>query len=547
MAKLNYVFEEPHDIKTWWIQILFWRTHLDVFIVNVLGINLKDDQRVIARAVGNCVDSKYVANRGQGKSWLVAAICYALAILYPYTPIGVVSATAQQATIVLRKMQSFIELYPAILPNINIVGREPVVISKDKGVVRIKNGSKVESYSTASIVGERLKIICVDEAWRVHPHTLKQNVLPTANYTRDVCLQNGYSDFNSKTISFTSACRKSNYFYKDFVETYNNMQSGNKTRFACALDWHAAVRMGITKQAYFEQQMRELPDSIFATEYGANFIGEEDGSVFPYELTDSCRKLKKVEYSMPRASNSYYIISVDLATSSAKGSDNAVICVIKCNDKEDGTILKQLVYIRSYNGRRLDELADEVRRTFVRFPNTTKVVFDQRGLGDSFPAFFDTPWVDPDTDREYPSWTLDTEIQHNAQPMLHSFKANIQLNQELVTALRVALEQKTLSFPVDSRTLDEALSDGGESLKKEELAIYIETDALQVEMSNLVMKTSSTTGNVTYDSAKSNQHKDRYSSLAMGIWYISKIEAEHKRIYAARQRGSGFIGVVSYF
>ena len=65
-------------------------------------------------------------------------------------------------------------------------------------------------------------------------------------------------------------------------------------------------------------------------------------------------------------------------------------------------------------------------------------------------------------------------------------------------------------------------------------------------MGNLVMKVSSGTGNVTYDTAKTNQHKDRYSSLAMGVWYVYRFEQENKKIIAARSRGTACIGVVSY-
>lgn len=55
-------------VRAWWEQILFWRTHLDVFIVDVLKIKLKDDQRVIARAIGNGTVSNIVAARGLGPS-----------------------------------------------------------------------------------------------------------------------------------------------------------------------------------------------------------------------------------------------------------------------------------------------------------------------------------------------------------------------------------------------------------------------------------------------------------------------------------------------
>lgn len=446
----------------------------------------------------------------------------------------------------MRKIKSFVDTYPELLPQIKMVGREPVIVNKEYGVCYFKNGSKIESFNLSAVVGERAKILIIDEAPKASEQEIKKNASPIANYTRDICLQYGFEDFDSKVISITSACLKSNYFYKDFVETFNSMCAGNKKAFACALNYESAVRVGITKQEFFEERRKELPESVFATEYGSMFLGEEANSIFPYELTSSVRKLKRVEYEMPRGSKSWYVMSVDIATSSAKGSDNAVICVLKCTDKDDGTILKQLVYIRSYNGRRLDELAEEVRLTYIRFPTIRKIVFDQRGLGDSFPAFFDVPWVDPETDREYPAWRLDDQAGHASEPLLHSFKASLQLNQELVTSLRVALEQKTLSIPIDSRSIGDDDEDGHATLKPYEKAIYIEADALQVEMGNLVMRTSSA-GNITYDTAKKNQHKDRYSSLAMGVWYVSQIEKENKRIIASRAKGAACIGVVTYF
>lgn len=537
---------ELRNIDGWCEQLAYWRTHVDVFIEQVLGIKLFPHQKVLARACGNCTKVMIVASRGFGKSWEAALICIALSLLYPMTPIGVVSATAQQATIVLKKIRDFVSLSPVIAEQVRMVGREPVVISKIKGVVYWKNGSKIESYSTTSVVGERLKVIIADENYRILEEVYKKNVLPCANYTRDICLQNNYDDFESKIISITSASLKSNYFYSDFVSTYKDMLNGNKKAFACALDYNAAVHMGITKAEFFDERRKELPEAIFQSEYGSFFLGEEENSIFPFALTSSVRKLKRVEYEMPKGSKSYYIMSVDLATSGAKGSDNAVITVLKCTDRDDGSIHKQLVYIRSYNGRRLDELADEVRMTYVRFPNTRKIIFDQRGLGDSFPAFFDSPWVDPETDREYPAWCLDDQRSAYAEPMLHSFKATLSLNQELVSALRISLEQKTLSIPVESRSLDED-GDGGIALKPYERAIYIETDALQVEMGNLVMRVSSGTGNVTYDTAKKTQHKDRYSSLAMGVWYVAQLENENKKRLAARSRGTSCVGVVSYF
>lgn len=47
--------KEPIKNEVLWAkQVLYWRTHLDCFIVEYLGVKLKDTQRVVARAFGNC-------------------------------------------------------------------------------------------------------------------------------------------------------------------------------------------------------------------------------------------------------------------------------------------------------------------------------------------------------------------------------------------------------------------------------------------------------------------------------------------------------------
>jgi len=45
----------------------------------------------------------------------------------------------------------------------------------------------------------------------------------------------------------------------------------------------------------------------------------------------------------------------------------------------------------------------------------------------------------------------------------------------------------------------------------EEKSIFLEADALQIEMGNIVMRQSAGS-TVLYDVARTNQHKDRYSA-----------------------------------
>lgn len=189
----------------------------------------------------------------------------------------------------------------------------------------------------------------------------------------------------------------------------------------------------------------------------------------------------------------------------------------------------------------------------VRFPNTFRVIFDQRGLGDTFPEFMNKPWIDPDSGKEYPPLALDdgSSIIHGARNILHSVKATQAMNEEMANAMMIACEQRSLSMPVSSRSIIgsdfvEFDDDGNEvsrrPLRMDERAIFIEADALQIEMGNLVRK-ANPSGSVSYEPAKTNQHKDRYSSLSMAVHYIKSLEDENKA-RLNREKTHRCIGIV---
>ena len=185
------------------------------------------------------------------------------------------------------------------------------------------------------------------------------------------------------------------------------MKNGDPTQFACVLNYQSAIRCGLTKASYFEDRKKNLPESVFASEYGGYFLGAEANSLFPYNLTDTVRTVKRVESRQPKNSKCWYIASIDLASSDAKGADNAVLVVVKCVDKEDGAVMKNVVYIRSYHGWLLSALANEVRKIFIAFPGITRIIYDAKGLGFSFAQFFAEPWIDELTGKEYEPWTDD--------------------------------------------------------------------------------------------------------------------------------------------
>lgn len=529
-------------------QIIFWRSHLDIFIEDAFPpIKLTRDQHVIARAFGVGDDMKVVQSRGSGKTWLIALCCFAMCALYPGTIVGVCSGTAQQATLVLQKLKLLADQNSNIANEISSANaRSLVQLSKDKGKCTLKNGSFIESFSIDSMRGTRLKIAVIDESPEVDQEAQDAIVSPTKNFRRDISFTFDFKDYPSKTINITSACEKSNSFYQDFLRVCKEMAHHNPGAFACALDYNAAAANGITDMEYFMKEKSRLPDLVFQMEYGSKFIGASNNSAFPYELTQTCRTLEKIELEQPKSSKSRYILALDIATSESKKADNSVITIVKFTERSDGTYMKKLVYIASFHGEKLDVLAEEVRRLYhTRFPNCEKIVYDARGLGDSFDRFMDKEWLDPLSGKEFPPLVVDDQplINPSAVQALHPIRAVQSLNQRMYTALRVALEKRSIELPEQSRIIQQMDQANGYVRQKEESAIFIEADALQFEMGNIIGKVGAS-GNVLYDVPHQSQHKDRYSSLAMNVDYITELEKENVKKF---RRGVECIGIASYF
>ena len=530
---------EIKNFDAWSKQIWYWRTHLDRFIEEYFKVKLKPSQRVDARIIGNFRNVDLVKNRGAGKTWLIAVCVLALGVLYPGSLIAVISSTAEQAVLVVKKIEEKFLVYPDIVREINASRHNrPVAINPHKGICWLKSGSKIESYSMGTLRGNRAKILICDEAPDIPKNDLDAVAKPIMNETRDICIQRDINDYDSKIVSITSACLKNNYFYTSFMNILKRMAAGETGCFAWAMTYKEAVREGISKQSFFDDQRKDMTEEKFKMEFESIFLGAAEGSVFPFELTDKCRTLTDVEVAQPAKSTSEYVMSLDIATSSSSNADNAALITFKLVELENGGYLKQIVRIQTFKGKRLDALATELRRNLVRFPNTVKVIVDVRGLGDAFPQFLCKPWTDPETGKEYPPLVRDDEpsIIDNAVPLIRPFIATNLLNQQMVNATTIALEQESIQMPINSRYIvnnkiadrDDDAEGSGKKLTTIEKAVFIEADALQIEMGNIIGRAGAN-GNVLFDVEKSTQHKDRVSALMMGVLYISGLEETRKR------------------
>lgn len=201
--------------------------------------------------------------------------------------------------------------------------------------------------------------------------------------------------------------------------------------------------------------------------------------------------------------------------------------------------------MQSFNGKKLDYIGEQMRKIYhQKFPNAQKLIFDARGLGDGLPVLFDKEWVDPITGKEYPPLVCDDVPLTNSQAVqvLHPVRAVQSLNQRIYTNMRVALQKKLIELPIPYRTMqqnDAEIDDPSKKMSMQQKSVFLETDALQHEMGNIVAKVGAS-GNVLYDVPKASQHKDRYSAIAYANDYISQLEKENIKKF---RRGEVCVGI----
>jgi hypothetical protein len=362
-----------------------------------------------------------------------------------------------------------------------------IQLGTDKARCVLKNGSVIESFALEATRGLDAQLTIADEVLDIDQDDLESKLAPTRNRRRHISITYEFPDMKPKALFITSACPKANPFFDTYMKTVRMMANGKPGYFACAFDVNAAIANGINDPEFIEKERERMPESTFMQEYGTIFIGQKGDSAFPYSIVNQCRTLTKIELEQPKNSKSRYVISLDIATSDAKGSDNTIFSVIKFTEKSDGTFSKKLVYMRAFNGKKLDFLADELRKLYhCRFPNAEAIVFDARGIGDALPRLMDKEWIDITTGKEYPPLVVDDQPNHNssAWQVLHPVRAVNSLNQRMYTNLRVNLEQRTLELPITKAEMElnqAALGPGEKKLGMEERDVFLQTDALQYE------------------------------------------------------------------
>lgn len=335
-------------------------------------------------------DLRIACGRRWGKSVIAAYIALSL-LLQDDKRVWIVGPNYEVTDKIFIEVEKWVKRYfPSLTSNIKH--------SPTKSI-ETPSGSFIKCKSTnaeASLIGEQLDLVIIDEVARVKPKVYKRDIMP--------CL----IDREGQSIFISTPFGK-NWFYDEF-------QKSKKLDYAASLNKPSYENPHIPNK--FINRMKETyPKDVFKQEIEAKFL---DDAATLFKGVDEL--VNDDAYEDPKEGHKY-VMGVDFA----KHRDFNVITVVD-------RFTHKVVYWERTNKDRYS-LQKERIVTLARKYNRAKVIFDSTGVGD--------PIVE------------DLE-QENIKAKNFTFSGKSKTR--LINKLIVFIEQKLLVLPPEQEILDELKS-----------------------------------------------------------------------------------------
>jgi len=551
-------------VKEW---TSFYRENPHRFAKDYLNLRLKTFQKILLYLIFKYPMFTFLASRGLGKSWLIAVVSIIKCILYPGTLVTLASGTRGQAEkIIISKIQT--ELY-LNFPNINREILKFVTGSKETAVY-FKNGSKITAITANDNArGERCSLLIVDEH-RLMKKSIYDSVLkPFLTYTRQPgFLSNpkysNYKELDNQIVFMSSAWYKNHWIYEFAEQSVEKMINGQDDEFITAIPYQLGIKEKIINPTQIKLTMSEANfDRVsFGMEYMCQFFGETTGALLKlndfeknrrlfnayvprdiiklFEDVQKLGKYKNKEF-IKSTSEEIRLISIDVSIMAGAQNDNTILSFLRLIPNKSGAYYDiQLSNSVAIHGLHSDIQAMMIKRYFYDF-DADYIVMDVNGNGVSVYDSLAKVSYDTETTIEYPAFGSFNKEQYEERMLLNAededakslvifaINPNSEVNHLMAMRLKSQLERGRLSLLVDPNV---ALT---EIYKKDYKLISVEEEAEMIKpfvsTTMLVNESIGLEKKITQSRFISlvevgMARKDRYSSLAYGIYYASLLETE---------------------
>lgn len=524
--------------------ISFWREYPDIFVEFLCGDNPENFQlyfyqRVFLRAVMRHRYAYATFPRAYSKSFLSVLILMIRCILYPGSHLFVTTGGKEQAAgIAKEKVEELCKLIPGIKNEIDW-SRGASKSSKDNVEYIFKNKSKLDIMAARqSSRGKRATGGLVEECILVDQTMLNEVIIPTMNVNRR--LPDGSRQekelVNKSQIFVTTAGWKNTFAYEKLIQTLIQQIIEPDEAIVLGGTWRVPVMEQLLQRSFIEELKMDgtYNDASFAREYESEWSGDAENAFFSSEKFDKHRTLNQPEYEWSgRSSKSaYYVLGVDVGR---KGCTTEV-CVFKVTPQAQGSALKSLVNIYSYDEEHFEQQAINIKKLYYKYKART-IAIDANGLGIGLIDFMVKSQTDPETGDFIPDFGVDNDDEGFYKKFktadtelgaLYLIKANAPINTEAHSYVQTQLSSGKIKLLIDETQAKGKLmgTKMGQAMDPAKRAEYLKpftlTTILREQMLNLVEENEGV--NIILKQSSKGVRKDKFSAFEYGLYYIKQEE-----------------------
>ena len=539
----------------------FYREYPDIFVEFLCGDNPENFQlyfyqRVFLRAVMRHRYAYATFPRAYSKSFLSILVLMIRCILYPGAKLFITTGGKEQAAgIAKEKVDELCKLIPGLR---NEIDWRPgkTVSSKDNVRYQFKNGSVLDIIAARqSSRGKRKHGGLIEECILVDGTLLNEVIIPTMNVSRRLS-DGSFKDeevLNKSQIYVTTAGWKNSFAYEKLIQLLIQQIIDPAEAVILGGSWRIPVMEELLSKSFIQELKLDgtYNDASFAREYESEWSGDAENAFFSSEKFDKHRVLlqPEYEYSGRSSKNAYYVLGVDVGR---KGCTTEV-CVFKVTPQVQGSSLKTLVNVYSWDEEHFEDQAINLKRLFYKY-KARRIAIDANGLGIGLVDYMVKQQVDPETNEILPDFGVENDedgfykkfkTPDTEADALFLIKANAPINTEAHSYVQTQLSSGKIKFLIDENQAKVKLMSTkvGQAMDMNKRAEYLKpftlTTILREQMLNLIEENEGV--NIILKQSSKSIKKDKFSAFEYGLYYI-KQEEDKKR-----KRGKRNIADMMFF
>ena len=529
--------------------VAYWREYPDMFVEFLCGDNKENFQlffyqRLFLRAVMRHRYAYATFPRAYSKSFLSVLVLMLRCVLYPGSKLFVTTGGKEQAAgIAKEKSDELCKLIPGLANELDLT-RGKTKTSKDNIELIFKNGSKLDIMAARqSSRGRRATGGLMEECILIDQTLLNEVIIPTMNVDRRLAdgTWQEKETVNKSQIYVTTAGWKNSFAYEKLIQLLIQSIIDPSEAIVMGGSWRVPVMEKLLKKSFIEELKLDgtYNDSSFAREYESEWSGDAENAYFSAEKFDKHRVLLQPEYQYSERSskNAYYILGVDVGR---KGCTTECV-IIKVTPQAQGSALKTIVNIYSWDEEHFEQQAINLKRLFYKYKART-VVIDANGLGIGLVDFMVKNQTDPETNELLPNFGVENDEEgfykkykdeNTELDAMYLIKANAPINTEAHTYVQTQLSSGKIKFLIDENQAKVKLmsTKAGQAMDNNKRAEYLKpftlTTILREQMLNLVEENEGV--NIILKQSSRSIKKDKFSAFEYGLYYVKQDEDRKRK------------------